>query len=172
MSINRFGQVISVEGFNEDGKILSDALDIKYKNYADAIEQIFNNDTIAALLSNNEVMTITVIGPDGQQTAKIFSGVKACAAKQGNTHCYFMESDEFDAAHELGLSCGKYRAFLELQLLDPDITPETVRGMTMREIRELANSLSPDGEDSDPPCTNRKNGHRGNGCGWGKKQRR
>lgn len=33
-----------------------------------------------------------------------------------------MTPEEVASAHETGLSCGKYRAFLELQLLDPDIT--------------------------------------------------
>ena len=46
-----------------------------------------------------------------------------------------------DQAHELGMSCGKYRAFLQLQELDPTITPEQVQNMTMREIRDLLNQL-------------------------------
>ena len=39
------------------------------------------------------------------------------------------------AAQEAGLPYGKYRAFLELQALDPSLTPEDVAGMTMQEIR-------------------------------------
>ena len=122
LSVNRFDRVIAVTGFNEDGQALSNALDVKYKNYAQAMEQIVHHDSIMALLSNGEVMSITVAGPDGQ-SAKLLSGVETCTAGQGNIDCYSARPEEAAAAHETGLSCGKYRAFLELRRLDPDITP-------------------------------------------------
>lgn len=167
LGINRFNRVISVNGFNEDGQELSNDLDIKNRNYTKAIDQIINCDSIAAMLSGDEVMTITVIGPDGRQSARILSEIEMCTAKQSNTYCYFALSEEVAAAHETGLSCGKYRAFLELQLLDPEITPETVQGMTMREIRDLIRRLSGDGEDDEAPYNNRGNGAHGHGGGRG-----
>lgn len=171
MTINRFDKVISVDGFNEDGRELSSTLDVKYRNYTEAIEQILNDDTITMLLSDNEIMTITVIGADGQQAEKILSGVEACTAQQGNTYCYFATSEKVAVAHEMGLSCGKYRAFLELRLLDPDITPEAVQGMTMREIRELIDSLSVDNESDTSSYDIEENGHHGHGGGHGNRRR-
>lgn len=167
MGINRFDKVVSVDGFNEDGLEISGTLNVKYQNYTDAIEQILQDDTIEVLLSDNEIMTITVIGTDGRQSAEILSGVEACTAKQGNTYCYFATSEEVAAAHETGLSCGKYRAFLELQLLDPDITPEAVQSMSMREIRELIDSLSVGGGTDTSSYDNRGNGYHGYGGGHG-----
>lgn len=167
MGINRFDKVVSVDGFNEDGRELSGTLNVKYQNYTDAIEQILQDDTIEVLLSDNEIMTITVIGTDGQQSAEILSGVEACTAKQGNAYCYFATSEEAAAAHETGLSCGKYRAFLELQILDPDITPEAVQCMSMREIRELIDSLSAGGGTDTSSYNNRGNGYHGHGGGHG-----
>lgn len=167
LGINRFNRVISVNGFSEDGQELSDTLDIKNRNYTEAIDQIINCDSIAAMLSGDEVMTITVIGSDGQQSAQILSDVEMCTAKQSNTYCYFALPEEVAAAHETGLSCGKYRAFLELQLLDPEITPETVHGMTMREIRDLLRRLSGEDEDDEALYNNRGNGPHGHGCGRG-----
>ena len=38
------------------------------------------------------------------------------------------------------MSVGKYRAYLILRELDPDITAEEVQGMTMREIYQLIQS--------------------------------
>lgn len=163
LEINRFDRVISVNGFNEDGQELSTALDIKNKTYAKAIEQILDCDRITALLSGDEVMTITVIGSNGQQSAKILTDVKMCTTKQGNTYCYFALSEDVAAAHDTGLSCGKYRAYLELQLLEPEITPEMVQGMTMREIRDLIRRLSGGGEDEEASYNNRKNRHHGHG---------
>lgn len=167
LGVNRFDRVIAVTGFNEDGQELSRVLDVKHKNYAQAVEQIIHHDSIAALLSDGEELSITVVCPDGRQSAELLSGVEMCAAGQGNVDCYFAQPEEAAAAHEAGLSCGKYRAFLELQLLDPDITPEAVQGMTMREIRDRINRLSPDGGSGSPQPDGWGGGHHGNGGGHG-----
>nr|WP_325185463.1 hypothetical protein [uncultured Oscillibacter sp.] len=167
LSVNRFDRVISVTGFNEDGRELSHELNVKYKSYAQAVEQILHHDSITALLSAGEVMSITVVGPDGQQCAKLLSGVEACTAGQHNTYCYLAQPEEAAAAHEAGLSCGKYRAFLELQRLDPDITPEAVQGMTMREIWDMIGRLSSDGGSDAPQPGGWGNGHHGSGGGHG-----
>jgi len=167
LSVNRLDRVILVDGLNEDGQELSRALDVKYRHYSEAVEQILNCDSITALLSDDEVMAITVIGSDGRQSARILSDVELCTADQSNTHCYFARSEEVAAAHKAGLSCGKYRAFLELQLLDSDITPEMVQGMTMREIREMIDCLTADRENEASSSSNRGNGHHGHGEGHG-----
>ncbi len=148
MDINRFDQVISVKDFNEDGRALAQGLDIKYKNYTAAIEEILNSDAVTTLLSADEVMTITVIGPDEQRSAEILTEVAGCTAAHRNTYCYYTPSEDVAPAHEMGFSCGKYRAFVELQRLDPGITPEEVQGMTMREIWDRIEALSPDGEET------------------------
>lgn len=166
LSVNRFDQVISVSEFNEDGQALSKSVDIKYKNYVEAIERILHHDSITALLSGDEIMTITVVGSDERQSAKILSGVAACTASRNNTYCYFVRSEDVAAAHDVGLSCGKYGAFLELQRLNPDVTPETVQGMTMREIRELIESLSDGGNDT-ALYNSWGNGHHGQGGNHG-----
>ena len=40
------------------------------------------------------------------------------------------------------MSCGKYRAYLALKELDPSITPEQVRSMTMGELQRLIDQLT------------------------------
>ncbi|MCI8505942.1 MAG: hypothetical protein HFI67_07110 [Lachnospiraceae bacterium] len=142
LSVNRFDKVISVNSLNADAQKLTEIMDVKFKNYTDAVNQILENKKIKALLSNDEVLTITITGSDETQSAKIFSELEGCTKGHKNTYCYFSSSAEVASAHEAGLSCGKYRAFLELQLLDPDITPEAIQGMTMREIRDLIDVLS------------------------------
>lgn len=166
LSVNRFDRVIAVTAFNEDGQELSRELDVKHMDYAQAVEQVLTHDSIAALLSGGEMMCITVVGQDGQQSAKLLSGLETCAAGRSNIDCYSARPEEAAAAHEAGLSCGKYRAFLELQRLDPDITPEDVQGMTMRKIRDLIDRLSADGDD-DVPSTGSGDDTPSSGGGWG-----
>lgn len=171
LSVNRLDQVIAVRDFNEDGRTLVQGLDVKYKTYTEAIEEILSHDRISALLSGDEVMSITVSGPDGPRSARMLSEVEACAAGHGTAHCYFAPREEAAAAHEMGLSCGRYRAFVELQRLDPDVTPEAVREMTMREIWEQINRLSPYGGSVLPPYGGQGNGHHGHGAAHKRRRR-
>ena len=79
------------------------------------------------LLSNNEVMTIGVIGSDNAQSAKVLSVIESYTDQESNTYCYYADPDEVEQAHEMGLSYGKYRAFLKLKTLDSTITAETIK---------------------------------------------
>lgn len=173
LGINRFNRVISVDSYNDDGQILADSLKIKFTDYTSAIQQILDNKHIAALLSGDEVMTIVITGPDGNQSLKILSDVESRTEKQGNTYCYCAHSEEMEEAHEMGLSYGKYMVFLELQALDPSITPENIQDMTMREILNLKDMLSSGSDNSSNNDNNNKNdtqlnNNGGNGnCGGG-----
>ena len=168
LGVNRFDQVIWVKGFNEDGQALSETLNVRFRSYTDAIREILANDKIAAMLSKDEIMTIAVTGRDEARSSRMLLEVEACTAEQKNTYCYFAPPEEAAAAHGMGLSCGRYRAFLAVQALDPRITPDMVRGMTMREIRQLMERLS--GGDSDESLWygGQGNGHHGGNSGHGK----
>ena len=82
-----------------------------------------------------------MVEADNEQSQRILAGVERCTQEHQNAHCYAMTPNEAEAAHECGLSYGKYRAFLELQALDPTVTAEDVQGLTMREIREWIMAL-------------------------------
>ena len=142
LGINRFDRVVSVEGYNADGQALAAQLSVTHLNYEQAVEQILDTQEIAALLAQKEIMTITVTGSDEGQCGRILSCVEAETAQSPNIHCQSARQEEVEAAHDLGLSYGKYRAYLELLALDPTVTPEEIQGMTMREIRELIETLS------------------------------
>lgn len=164
LGINRFDKVISVNALNDDGKKLADTLDIKFMGYDEALYRIFDNKSIETMLNQNEVMTITVIETSYAQSERILSNLKSCANGHNNVYCHSASSEEASAARALGLSCGKYRAFLELQALNPDITPEEIQGMTMREIRELIAALTSENDDNEK-SPQIGVGHHGNGYG-------
>lgn len=142
VSVNRFDRVISIEGYNDDGKALASSLHIRFMNYTEALEQILASEPIAACLEQNEILSVTVVGGDTAQSGQILSQVESCTAGQKNVHCASLTEEEAASAHECGLSYGKYQAYLTVQALDPDITPEQIQHMTMREIRDLIASLS------------------------------
>ena len=162
LRINRFDRVLSVEGYNDDGRELADSLDVTFWDYNDAVEAILESDTLSALLAGGEVLTITVAGSDQVQCGKILSDMESCTAGRQNARCYAAAADDVAAAHDLGLTYGKYRAYLALRALDPDVTPEEVRDMTMRELRDRILTLSPGGE-----AESGASGHHGWGGGYG-----
>lgn len=142
LEINRFDKVIGVEGYNEDGQALADSLDVQFMDYAQALDQILASDPISGLLASDAVLTIAVGGTDMSQCGRLLSHVETCVQGHENTYCYAADAQEMEEAHALGLSCGKYQAYLEVLALDPTITPEEIQGMTMREIRDLIDALS------------------------------
>lgn len=142
LGVNRFDRIVSVNGLNADGQLLANAVNLKFKDYRNGLEQLLENQSVTALLSGDEVLAITVTGRDETQSARIFSELEVYTAGHKNTYCYHSTPEEVSGAHESGLSCGKYRAFLELLALDPDITTEAVQDMTMGQIMKLIESLS------------------------------
>lgn len=168
LGVNRFNRIISFEGYNDDGRELINSLDIKFMNYSEAVNKIIESEDIVSLLSNDEIMTIAVIGTDSTQAEEILSTIQSCTTGRNNTYCYYAHSEEVEMAHQAGLSYGKYKAFLQLQALEPNITVDEIQNMTMREIRDRISKLSNDGENEANHFGGRK-GYRENSNGQGKK---
>ena len=166
LEVNRFDRVISVTGYQEDGLALAEALDLKHLNYQDALEEVLACEPVASCLASDETLLITVAGNGGAQQERLLQGVKACTAGTQNARCAAADAETLAAAREAGLSLGKYTALLQLQALDPDITAGDIEGLTMREIREWMETLSPGSWTGGP-------GHgagSGNGSGTGGSQ--
>ena len=111
-------------------------------NYQDALEQLLEEDTVEELLSQDGVMSLTVAGDNDAQSSEILEHVESCVDGQQNIHCHSGNSEEMHSAHESGMSFGKYEAFLRLQELDPSITADDVKDLTMHEIFDLIEEYS------------------------------
>ena len=140
--VNRFDKVVNVVGWNEDGRELASSLDLKYMDYDLAIEEIMASDQVSSILLDDGVLSLAVVGDNEKQCGRLLSGLQRCTAGQGNAYCYSASEDELEEAHSLGLSYGKYRAYLELTELGADISSQALNQMTMREIRDMIDSLS------------------------------
>lgn len=144
LGINAFDRVVSVQGYNEDGKLLANRLHLQFMNYSDALECIISDASVSDYLTNDETMTVTLID-DTDKSQERLTAVEDCISHHENAVCYSGNSEEAKEAHDCGLSLGKYRAFLELKELDPNITPEDIQGWSMKEIQNRISELS-DGE--------------------------
>lgn len=167
LGVNRFDRIISVNGSNPDGQRLSSGLNIRHQTYANAVDQILKEETVAGLLSSGEAMAITVTGPDTAQSAEILSGIAVCTAEQRNARCYYSSAEEVAAARAAGLSCGKYQVFLEIQAIDPTVTPASVQGMTMRELQNFRDCLLSGGGSAEGADALAGECRQSGGCGRG-----
>lgn len=144
LGVNRFDKVVSVEGIGDDGEALAETLDIRFLDYADALDALLADPTVEGYLSQDEVLSIAVAGENEAQADAILAQAETCAAGTRNVYCHAADSAELEHAHEAGLSFGKYQAFLILQSLDPTVTAEDVQGLTMREIHDRIAALDPE----------------------------
>lgn len=165
LGINRFDRVVSVETYGDDGILPVEELAVKNMNYADAIDEILSNETIAQLLEKNEQMEVTVVSESEAQRSRMLTGVENCTADAENISCHAGSAHEAEEAHHVGMSVGKYRAYQELLALDPDISVEEVQNLSMRELRELISDLG--GGTGNGNGAGNGNGGSGNGAGNG-----
>ena len=142
LSVNRFDRVIAVSGRNDEGAALAEELDLRFLSCDEAIQTVLADTEVAALLAENAVMDIAVTGADEAQCGRLLSQAESCTAGWGSVHCYHAGSEEAAAAREAGLSLGKYRMYQALRALDPAITAEEVRDMTMSRLQALLEDLS------------------------------
>lgn len=135
LEVNRFDRVISLDSYNADGADLVRTLDVKFLNYADAVEKIMASDQVSALLSQDELMTIAVTGQNARQSEAICSQLQTSAS----VYCYHAESEEAAQAHHMGLSHPRYQAYLTLQEQGTPVDAEDLNNMSMKEIHDLVN---------------------------------
>ena len=142
LGVNRFGRVVTVNGYNRDGEALAAALDVRFMDYAEALSRILDSEAFAAYEADDAVVLIAVLDADEARGGEMLARVESCTAGRQNTHCLADDMDAAQYAHEAGLSYGKYRAYLALSELDPSVTPDEVRDMSMRAIRDQIAALS------------------------------
>lgn len=166
LEVNRFDRVLSLKGRSDDGELLAAELDVRFRDYQEALEAVLSSGTVAACLDRGEELSIAVVDLTGKGAGDLLSGVEACTAATPGAHCYAADYDDVSDAHSCGLSYGKYSAYLALRALDPAVTAEEVRGMTMSEIRARIAALG--GDVSEVPAGSQGHGreHRQGHHGW------
>lgn len=148
MDVNCFDQVISVEGLNDDGVQVADSLNLRFKNYTEAISKILSDEKITECMDADGEMSIVIIGENQKQKERLLENIEVCTAEQKNIYCSTAGNEEAQDAREAGLSYGKYKKYLELKELNSQITIEEVELMTMKEIQIEIQRLKSDMDNS------------------------
>lgn len=143
LGINRLDRVVTITGYNPEGKDLASSLHLLFLPYGDALEEIMNAQDTRKYLNKDLPMTIAVEGDSEEKSEEMLETASRCAnAHHGNVSCCHADSGLAQEARELGISLGKYQVYLELKELDPSITPQEAQSLTMRELRNRIAALS------------------------------
>lgn len=167
VDVNRLGRVIALHGYNEDGEEFAASLDVLHQNYQQAVDEILNSDTIVDCLNEGGFLSVSVVELGGNQGEKITQYVSGCTSGHHNVSCSTISSEEAHEAHHVGLSYGKYEIYAQIVAYNPDFTPEEANEMTMRELRDLLDSLQAENPDITPPPVDETGIGCGNGSGHG-----
>lgn len=174
LGINRYDRVISVESFNDDGKRLIDAVNVNNMTYEQALDTILDCDEAKSYTRDNNIIAVTVETDSEQKTQELMTGIESCHHFGENMYCKKSDPQDREEAHSLNLSFGKYNAYIELRQYEPDITPEEIRDMSMKEIHSRIEACkhSDSQDDNTQNKTDTDNtSHHGSQYGSGKKHR-
>ncbi len=167
LGVNRFDKVVSVKGYNEDGRALASSLHVRFLDYRDALDRLLKDTGLSKYVEEGQLVSVTVTGKSEKKSEEMLADVTSCTASVNeNISCSCGNYEQMSAAHAAGMSFGKYKAYLELKSLDPEITEEDVRGLTMRQIRDMTDARSGSTKDT-AESENQENRDAGNGQGNG-----
>ncbi|MGI5895014.1 MAG: anti-sigma-I factor RsgI family protein [Candidatus Merdivicinus sp.] len=168
LRINCFDRVIGVEEWDEEAQSVTQNLNLHNLFYLDAVEKILANG------GQDFSPELTVSGSSGEKSDEMVQELAQCRQINGDAvSCAAVNSNLAGEAEEAGLSMGKYRLYLEWKTLDSTLEPDTLREMSMPEIRaaiqqeQSADESDPEEVSSDPPSGNHNSFGNGNGSGSG-----
>ncbi|MFQ9872738.1 MAG: hypothetical protein ACLRVT_07000 [Oscillospiraceae bacterium] len=169
LEVNRFDRVISATGLNAHAKQVLQTVGLRNKSYEEALSVLLESEEMSGYLTQDAVLEISVACDDEPKSQAMQERILECAQRENRQiQCSAASTAEIEAAHQAGLSLGKYRAYLELRALEPDVKPEEVQGLSMRQIRNWIDRLA--GTDSSQEEGPHGSGKGQQGSGGGQKR--
>lgn len=159
MKINLLDRVVDVICFNSDAEAVTSDLSLENMKYEKAVTALLDSEKEAGYLKEDAAVDISVAGGSESRCSKISETISSCTAQgYGSVTCSNATAEEVKEAEEAGLSVGKYRAYLELKELEPEVTVEDIKNMSMRQIRDRIDALTSGTETTSSASSNSSNG--------------
>lgn len=137
LALNRLDRVVSVTAYNEEGEEIIKDIALDGKKYTDAIEAIVHNKTMSAYITDNSEIVFTVAAGDGHNR-ELTEGVKQCSGNDRHgSQSVSADIGIVQKAHEMGISLGKYYAWLQLRQYDGSVTIDDCKDMSVSQIHGL-----------------------------------
>lgn len=167
IGVNCWGRVVRVSSTDETLAKRLETLGLKGLSCGDALELVAADAGLDQLFATDVPITLSTSCSSASQRAALLSDAQESAGSFGNyTVCSAFDEDMRQKAQDAGMGTARYAVYLRICELDPDITLEECRNLSMRELRrmlyDLDNNEQADG-DAETSCS-RGEGH---GRGWG-----
>lgn len=171
LGVNRFDKVVTVTAFNDEGARIINSVNVQHLNYKDAVDKLLDTTDFSDYAERDGLVYITVFGNDAKSDT-VTERLTQHTKERQDVRCSLGEGKHSKEAHNFGLSMGKYEAYLKLKSVDPDVSVEDVKGLTMRQIKDKIEGKFHDKEGDDREhgfgCDNKGN-NEGEGKGGNKK---
>ncbi len=141
LEVNTFDRVITASASNEDGESVLESLELENKNYVEVLDELHAADSFADY--GESYTEITVVSDSEKSSTELIENISDSTFMGDNVTCYAENEALRNEASEYDVSFGKYRAYLELQEVNPSIAIEEIEALPMRDIREM---IENDGE--------------------------
>ncbi|MCI8893677.1 MAG: hypothetical protein HFI42_12450 [Lachnospiraceae bacterium] len=137
LALNRLDRVVSATAYNSEGAEILKELSLKGKRYDVAIDTIVESAAMKPYLAGRDALVFTVASEENREQG-ILMQAEHCMRHAG----YVSTGVSADlalvsAAHDSGLSLGKYYAYLQLSVYDETVTPDSCKDMSMSEIHGM-----------------------------------
>ena len=139
LSLNRFDRVLIATPKNKDAERVLSGLELKNRTYAEALQLIVVSQQELGYLQDGSDMVFAVQSDNTKQQEKLLqeSGVYAGRiVGQQHTTCYAVNNQDWEEAHQHGVSPGKYKAIQELQQYDATVTLGEYAHHSLHDIRQ------------------------------------
>lgn len=140
LGINRWGRVIEETTYGEDSEKILSMVDLKHMEYQKAMEQLLSSAAMSQYLGGGSLISITL--ESGDKEEQLFKDLQDCVDKtlekcHDGVKAEYASVDKHlcRAAHEQGMSVGKYNAIQEILAVDPRATVEEFQDKSMKEIK-------------------------------------
>ncbi len=134
LTLNRMNYVTKAESKNKEGQSILKHLNLKGKNYLEAIELLVECDTMQPYLTKDADLTFTVASSKAEELLSDLQNSTVTAKYHGM--CRQADMEMVISAHKCGMSLGKYQIYYLLSQYDPTVTTEECQHMSMCQLHD------------------------------------
>lgn len=159
LALNRLDRVISATAYNAEGEEILKELSLKGKKYDVAIDEIVESTAMRPYLTGEDALVFTVASEENRERG-ILRGTEHCMRHTGYASTGVRaDLAMVSAAHDSGLSLGKYYAYLQLAVYDETVTPDSCKDLSMSQIHGMIREH----QHGEGHSEERSGGHHGHG---------
>lgn len=147
LGVNRFDIVVSARAINEDGQALLESIDVVNMSYEDALVALSESDASKLDPATDPFVAVNVVCDNEQQANTLLNLSQSYLSNKGiNCVCNRASQQVHEQAGDAGMGIGRYEAAMTLMKLDPTVTIDECRSMSMKELGNRIADLDPDSE--------------------------